>query len=109
MQFPRFFRINLGLTALGFVTMAASRIGASRRGLRFQSVIDGVGIALIGAGEVTKLVRLERESQRAAERAGVTQRALGRLGARIGTGPRITRPHQKKLTFRKAPVGGSNV
>ncbi|WP_392398865.1 glycosyltransferase [Corynebacterium lehmanniae] len=96
MQFPRFFQLNLGLTSVGFIAMVVSRLGQTTIARSYRSALEGVGLTLIGAGEVVKLVRLERESQRAAERARVGQRALSRLAAKANTAPRVTRAERRK-------------
>ena len=96
MHAPRFFQFNLGLTSLGFATLSASRIIGPNLAKRHQSTLEGVGIALIGAGEAVRLVRGEREFQRAAERAKTNERALNRLAAKIETVPRITRADRRK-------------
>jgi len=76
--------------------MVVSRLGQTTIGRSYRSALEGVGLTLIGAGEVVKLVRLERESQRAAERARVGQRALSRLAANANTVPRVTRAERRK-------------
>ena len=96
MHAPRFFQVNIGLTSLGFATLSASKIIGPNLAQRHQSTLEGVGIALIGAGEAVRLVRGERESQRAAERAKTNERALNRLAAKIETVPRITRADRRK-------------
>lgn len=96
MHAPRFFQVNLGLTSLGFATLSVSKIIGPNLAKRHQSTLEGVGIALIGAGEAVRLIRGERESQRAAERAKTNERALNRLAAKIETVPRITRADRRK-------------
>lgn len=96
MHVPRTFKLNLALTSLGFVTLSASRLAAPVLKKHQRSTMEGVGLALIGVGEAAKLVRNEKESQRAAERAKTTDRALNRILARIESQPRVTKASRRR-------------
>lgn len=96
MHAPRLFQINIGLTSLGFATLSASKFLGPSLGERQQSKLQGTGIALIGAGEAVRIIRAERESQRAARRAKTNERAFNRIAGKIDTVPRISRAARRK-------------
>lgn len=83
MHAPKFFKVNLGLTASGFAALVLSRVVSPFETKALTGGLEAVGIGLIGAGEVVQLVRSEKEAQRASKRAKATNRALEGILQRV--------------------------